>query len=393
MIDIKNKNLAINGGTPITKEPVIIHKPYMDESDFKTVYEITKTTFISGDGPACREFEQKLAEYLGVKHVLFMNSATSALDVAFRVKDFPAGSEVLVPNFTYTSTALGALYNNLKVRLVDVHPYNGNIDPSKIESLINNKTVAIAPVDYAGNPAQMDEINAIAKKHSLYVVHDTAQSVGALYKGIKTGSQADVSTFSFHGTKNLTTGEGGAFVTNNDEIAARAKIIREKGTDKYNFISNNISRGFYEYVDIGNSYVQSNILGALGVSQLKKIDEITQKRKEIANHYLNELKDIPGLDLPATTNDCESNWHLFYLLIPRGEDKYWVMDALRDEGIMANIHYSPLHRNKYYSDLGSDNEFSGSMEFFDRLIRIPIYPSLAIEERNKVIKAVKKVLS
>ncbi|GAI62778.1 unnamed protein product, partial [marine sediment metagenome] len=148
-----DKYLAINGGKPVSKEPVLIHKPYLDEKDFQIVNETIRSTFISGNGPKCMEFEQRLAEYLGVKHVLFTNSCTTALDLAFKVKEFPAGSEVITPNFTYTSTALGPLLNNLKIRLVDVDPENGNIGVEKIETAINNKTVAIVPVDYAGNPA------------------------------------------------------------------------------------------------------------------------------------------------------------------------------------------------------------------------------------------------
>jgi len=205
-----NKALAINGGAPVTREPVLIHRPMLDEDDFTSVDRALRSTFVSGDGPACREFEQKLAEYIGAKHVLFVNSATAALELAFRAKDFPEGSEVIVPDFTYTSTALGPIYNNLKIVLADVYPDNGSIDVSKLESLITPRTVAVMPVDYAGIPAEMDAINELARKYGLYVVHDTAQSIGSLYKGRKTGTLADISTFSFHGTKNLTTGEGGA---------------------------------------------------------------------------------------------------------------------------------------------------------------------------------------
>ena len=391
-MNIKDKNLAINNGKPITEEPVLIHKPYLDEEDFKAVDLALRSTFVSGDGPSCREFEKALAKYLGVKHVLFVNSATSALELAFRVKNFKPGSEVIVPNFTYTSTALGALYNNLKIKLVDVYPDNGNINVGKIEPAINKNTVAIAPVDYAGNPAEMDEINAIAKKYNLYVVHDTAQSIGAEYKGKKTGSLAHVSIFSFHGTKNLTTGEGGALVTNDDELADRIKIMREKGTDKYSFLSDNKSRGYYEYVDIGNSYVQSNILGALGISQLKKIDWMNREREKIAQYYRNELSDLSNLNFLKITEGAITNWHLFGLLVPP-KHKYWIMDALRAEGIMVNVHYTPLHRNKYYSHLGSDKEFPNSMKFFSGLLRIPIYPSLTQVERILVVKAVKKVFS
>lgn len=390
MINTKNSKLAINGGSPVTKEPLPIHKPYLDDDDFNTVYCALKSTFVSGDGPECREFEQKLAEYLGVKHVLFVNSATSALELAFRVKEFKSGSEVIVPDFTYTSTALGALYNNLKIKLVDVYSDNGSIDASKIQSAINERTVAIAPVDYAGIPADMEHINNLANKYNLYVVHDTAQSLGSVYKEKKTGTLADVSTFSFHGTKNLTTGEGGALVTDDDQIAERVKILREKGTDKYSFLTDNKTRGYYEYVDIGNSYVQSNILGALGISQLKKLDWMNEERRQIARFYLRELKEIEGLDFFRVPDYVRSNWHLFGILVPP-EHKYWIMDALRAEGILCNVHYTPLHRNRFYSHLANDIEMPGSNEFFSRLLRLPIYPSLTIEERNCVVESVRKV--
>jgi len=390
MLNRNNPLLAINGGKPICKEKIVIHKPFLDEDDFAAVDKAMRSTFISGDGPECRRFEKELAEYLGVKHVLFMNSATTALELAFRVKDFQPGSEVIVPNFTYTSTALGALYNNLAIRLVDVYPDNGSIDVGRIEEAINERTVAIVPVDYAGIPAEMDEINAIAKKHNLYVVHDTAQSIGSEYKGKKTGTLADVSTFSFHGTKNLTTGEGGALVTDDDEIAERVKILRDKGTDKYSFLTDNRDRGYYEYVDIGNSYVQSNVLGALGCSQLKKLDWMNERRREIAEYYLKELQGIPGLDFLRVTESSTHNWHLFGILVPP-EDRYWIMDALRAEGVMSNVHYTPLHRNSYYKGLAVDEKMKGSMKFFGRLLRLPIYPELTDEEIYMVVTSLIKI--
>ncbi len=389
-MDKNNKTLAINGGSPVTREPVLIHKPYLDEDDFKAVDKAIRSTFVSGDGPDCRAFEKMLSEYLGAKHVLFVSSATAALELAFRVKDFRPGSEVIVPDFTYTSTALGALYNNLKVVLADVYPANGSIDVSKVEKLVTGKTVAIAPVDYAGIPADMDMINEIARKHDLYVVHDTAQSIGSVYKGRKTGTLADISTFSFHGTKNLTTGEGGAVVTDNDEIAARIRIMREKGTDKHSFLTDNRTRGFYEYIDTGNSYVQSNLLGALGVSQLKKVEWMNARRREIADFYAENLKGINGIDLLRITEGAETNWHIFGILVP-AEDKYWIMDALRAEGVMANVHYSPLHMNRFYSHLANDKDMAGAVRFFNRLLRLPLYPSLSEKEMRAVTDGVKKV--
>jgi dTDP-4-amino-4,6-dideoxygalactose transaminase len=388
---INDKNLAINGGTPVSKEPIIIHKPYLDESDFIAIDKTARTTFISGNGPQCIEFEKRFAEYLGMKHVLFTNSCTTALDLAFKVKNFPVGSEVIVPNFTYTSTALGPLLNNLKISLVDVDPCNGNIDPDKVEALINEKTVAIMPVDYSGNPADMDKINTVAKKYKLFVVQDSAQSIGSVYKGKKNGTLADVTTFSFHGTKNLTTGEGGALVTNDDQLAELAKFIREKGTNKQSFLVDNKTRGFYEYETIGSSFVQSNILGGLAITQLEKIDWITAERTKIAEFYKNGLKDLSNIEFIRITEGAIPNWHIFGILVPP-EHRYWIMDALRAEGVMANVHYTPLHRNKFYQGMATDEEMKGSMEFFSHLLRLPIYPSLTEEERKKVVEATRKVM-
>lgn len=387
---LTNEALAIQGGEPVSREPILIHKPSINEADVLAVTDAVKSTFVSGDGPECRKFEENLKQYLGVKHALFMTSCTVALDLAFRVKDFPAGSEVIVPNFTYTSTALGPLLNGLKVVLADVRPDNGNIDVDKLESYITSRTVAICPVDYAGNPPEMHRIREIAKKHNLYIVQDTAQSIGSKYRGEYTGNQGDASTFSFHGTKNLTTGEGGALVTNDDRIAERIKILREKGTNKYSFLTDQQTRGYYEYVDIGNSYVQSNINGAMGITQLNRLEAMNERRKEIAEYYLSNLQGIAGLDFLHVDGDVTSNWHLFGILVPE-ERKYWIMDALRAEGVMANVHYTPLHRNKYYQHLGTDEAFPGSMAFFNRLLRLPIYPVMTDQEKERVVEAVVKV--
>lgn len=386
-----DKTLAINGGKPVSKDPIIIHKPYLDEDDFKAIDSTARSTFISGNGPQCMEFEKKLANYLDMKNVLYTNSCTTAMDLAFKAKNFPPGSEVIVPNFTYTSTALGPLLNNLKIKLADVHPKNGNLDPSKIEKLITKNTVAIMPVDYAGNPADIDPIKEIAEKYNLWILQDAAQSIGAKYKGKKIGTLSDVTCFSFHGTKNITTGEGGALVTNDDELSHLAMFIREKGTNKQSFLVDNKSRGFYEYETIGSSFVQSNVMGAVGTTQLAKIDFITNERKKIADYYYNGLKEFQCIEFLEITKDAEPNWHIFGILVPP-DKKYDIMDALRAEGVMANVHYTPLHRNKFYLGLATDDEMQGSMEFFSRLLRLPIYPSLTEQERELVLEGTRKVL-
>ena len=181
-------------------------------------------------------------------------------------------------------------------------------------------------------------------------------------------------------------------VTDDDAIAARIRILREKGTDKHTFITENRTRGFYEYVDTGNSYVQSNILGALGTSQMKKIDMMNVLRRSIAEYYLENFSNIEEIEFIRITEGAETNWHIFGILVPP-EERYWVMDALRDEGVMANVHYSPLHMNRFYKELATDDEMPGSMKFFSRFLRLPIYPSLSQEERDTVVRVVKKVFN
>lgn len=394
MINKKNPKLAINGGEPVSRTKIPLYKPTIEEDDIEAVKGAVASTFVSGDGPDCRTFEKELSEYLGAKYVFFTTNCTAALDLAFMIKNFPAGREVIVPNFTFTSTALAPILNNLKVKLVDVDPFSGNINVSKIEDVITSETIAIVPIDYAGYPCDMDELNSIAKRHNLYVVHDSAQSIGAEYKGKKTGTLADVTCFSFHGTKNLVVGEGGAIVTDNDEYAKKIVIMREKGTDKHTYLNDPLKKGYYEYVDKGNSYVQSNILAALGRSQLKKLDRLNLRRKKIAERYLNAFKEIEGITLRPEQKDIHGNWHLFNILV-ESEEKAFILEALSSEGIGVNIHYSPLHINSYYNRICDfdRNKLQGSIKFFNSLIRIPMYPLLTDNEVDLIILAIQKVFS
>ena len=387
-------SLAIWGGKPVRTKILPLNIPSIDDEDIAGVNKALRSTFVSGDGPECRAFERELAGYLGVKHAFFTTSCTAALDLAFMIKDFPAGSEVIVPDFTFTSTALAPILNGLKVVLVDVNPDNGNIDPEAIKAKITPRTVAFVPIDYAGNPADMDLINQIARKHGFYVVHDTAQSIGSEYHGRKTGGLADVSTFSFHGTKNLVVGEGGALTTDDDDLVQRVIIAREKGTDKHFYISDPKKKGYYEYVGKGNSYVQGNILGALGRTQLRKLDAMNARRTQIAAHYNSNFREYDDIvRIPKITNAAQTNWHLYYLLLEPAY-KQWFIDAVCAEGVAANIHYSPLHANKYYREVcgGTDADFPNAVKFFNRLARLPMYSGMSDTDVTDVVTAVRKVL-
>lgn len=393
-MDTYQETLALNGGKAIRDNLLPINQPYFDKDDFEAVRKAMLSTFVSGDGPECRAFEEEFAEYLGAKHVFFTNSATAALDLAFMIRDFPDNAEVIVPDFTFTSTALAPILNRLKVVLVDVDPENGNIDPQKVREKITANTVAIIPVDYAGNPAEMDEIMKISNEHNLYVVHDTAQSVGATYNGTKTGNFGDISTFSFHGTKNLVCGEGGALVTNNEEHVLPIIFARDKGTDKHTYLTDPKKRGYYEYVSLGNSYVQSNILGALARSQLKKIDFMNDRRRRIADIYNQEFSGFRDIHLPKITVGAKSNWHLYYLLVPAAKRERFI-EVMRAEGISANIHYHPLHLNRYYKEVCDfkEDEFPNAMKFYNSLVRLPLYPSLSDQDVEDVVCAVRKIIN
>ena len=367
--------------------------PDFNLDDQAAVSKAVASTFISGDGPECRAFEKELAAYMDTKHAFFTTSCTAALDLSLMIYDFPKDAEVIVPNFTFTSTALAPILNNLKIRLADVDPENGNLLASEIEKHVTDKTVAVMPVDYAGNPADMDQINEVANKHNLIVIHDAAQSFGATYQGKKTGTLAPLTCFSFHGTKNLTVGEGGALVTNDDELAAKIIIAREKGTDKHSYISDTKKKGYYEYVSKGNSYVQSDILAALGRSQLKRIDAMNKRRKQVADFYISRFSKYEGISLPKPTTNAVPNGHLFYLLIP-SHLRFEFIERVKSHGVMSNVHYTPLHLNKYYKEmnLGVDEDFPGSMTFYNSLVRIPLFSAITDVQVEKVAEVTCKVL-
>lgn len=384
--------LAIDGGKPVRKNKLSLNLPYFDKDDEEAVAERIRSAWVVGDGPKCREFEKAFAEYLGVKYALLTTSCTAALHLAFMALELGDG-EVIVPDFTFTSSALGPMLCGLKVRICDVEYRTANIDVSQIEKHINHKTRAIVPVDYAGSPCIIDEINRIAARHNLVVVHDAAQSCGSKFKNELIGRQALITCFSFHATKNLVTGEGGCLVTNDDEIAEKAYVMRDKGTNKRSMVLRS-SLGYFEYQGIGNSYVQSDILGALALSQLKKLDRMNEKRRQHADYLNKGLEGIEGIELSFIPEDVETNWAIYSIRVLKGK-LIRVRDALNAEGIGCNTHYHPLHINSYYKSMGdySDNDFPNANRVYGTLLRLPMYPQLAQQDLDDIIAGIKKVIS
>lgn len=388
--------LAITDGEPIRRQLLPLVVPYFDKSDEEAVGERVRSTYVIGDGPKGKEFEEAFAKYLGVKHAILTTSCTAALDLAFMVLDFEGG-EAIVPDYTFSSTALAPILNGLKVRLCDVEYDTATINPDEIRKHITKETRAIVPIDYAGHPCKIEEINKIAAENNLIVIHDAAQSCGTKLRGKFIGSQALFTCFSFHATKNLVTGEGGCLVTNDDNLAEKARIIREKGTSRNAVINGVKYNGYwkYEHASIGNSYVQSDILAALALSQLKKLDWMNGERAKHAL-YLNEgLKNIPSLSLPFVGEEVETNWHIYAIRVPE-EKLLQIKEALNTEGVSADMHYRPLHQHSYYRSLLQnfrDEDFPNATRVSKTLLRLPMYPGLKKEDLDDIIAATRKVFA
>lgn len=384
------EELAINGGKPVRKEKIFLTGPCFGEEEPKAAAEAVKTTWISGNGPKGKEAENLLADYLGVKHVVLVNNCTSALHLALMACGIKSG-EVIVPDYTFTSTGLAPALCNCKPVLSEIEFDTANMDPNRLEENINPETKAIIPVHYAGQPCDMDAINRIAEKHGLIVIEDAAQALGSEYKGKKAGTMSKIGCFSFHSVKNISCGEGGALVTNDDDIARKAIIMRDKGTNKSDFNIQNMT-GFYEYISIGHNFMMSDILAAVLVEQLKKIERINSMRAKNAEYLNKNLANIEKIKIPTIRPFAKTNWNLYPIKVPEGKADFFVK-AMNAEGIQANIHYPPLHLNKFYQGYGyKKGDFPVCERVFNTLVRLPLSSDMTKEELDDIISAVKKVL-
>lgn len=383
------EKLAVNGGKPIRAKKIPMVEPYFGEEEINAASECIRTTWISSNGPKGKEAEKRIAKFLGVKHVVLVNNCTSALHLALMTLGINSG-EVIVPDYTFTSTGLAPALCNCKPVLNEVEFETANIDTDRIKENITKKTKAIIPVHYAGHPADMDPINEIAAKNNLTVIEDAAQALGSEYKGKKAGTLSKIACFSFHTVKNVTCSEGGALVTDDDEIAKKAVIMRDKGTNKNEFNMKN-STGFYEYISIGHNFMLSDILAAILVEQLKKMEKINDMRRKNAEYLNKNLLDFKKIKIPTIKPYAKTNWHLYPIRVPEGKVDFFVK-AMNAEGIQANIHYPPLHLNRFYQQYGyKRGDFPVCERVFNALVRLPLYPHMTKEDLNDVVAAVNKV--
>lgn len=368
------------------------HKTHITDKEIDLVVEALKSGWVTM-GPKTVEFEKKFNEYIGCKYSISLNSATAALHLALKSIGLKKDDEVIIPTNTFVATAEVVTYFDAIPILCDIDDETLNIDVNKIEDLVTDRTKAIIPVHFAGQPCDMDEIYEIAHKFNLKIVEDAAHSIPSSYKGVKIGSlsQSDVTCFSFYATKTLSTGEGGMATTNNEKYAKTIKVNRLHGIsrdawDRYTKQGN----WFYEVIDNGNKYNTTDLNSAMGIAQLSKVEWMQKKREEIANRYIKAFENF-DIGLPHIKKDRTTSWHLFVIKIKNRDIVY---EKLKDLGIGTSVHFIPIHKHSYYKDKYGyiDENYPIANSVFAKSLSLPIYPSLKDEEIDYIIESLLSII-
>lgn len=365
--------------------------PYIGKED-KYIKQAIDSRKICGDGQFTKKCNEKFEEITGAKKVLMTTSGTSALEMAALLADIKPGDEVIMPSYTFVSTANAFVLRGATIVFVDIRPDTMNIDENLIEDAINEKTKAIVPVHYGGVACEMDTIRDIAKRHNLVVVEDAAQGVMSFYKGRALGSIGDFGCYSFHETKNYSMGEGGAVLVNHEKNVERAEIIREKGTNRTKFFRGQVDK--YTWIDLGSSYLQSELNCAYLYAQIENPDIINNDRLQSWNTYyelLTPLKEKSCIDLPVVPEGCVHNAHMFYIKTKDLEERSKLIAFLKENGIGAVFHYIPLHSSPAGQQFG---RFHGEDKYTtkesERLLRLPMYYGLEKKDIEYVVSKIKE---
>ena len=376
------------------------HKTHTTDEEINAAVEAIKSGWVTM-GPKTVEFEKEFKAYVASTEAVSVNSATAALHLALKAIGLKRGDEVILPTNTFVATAEVVTYFDATPVLCDIEESTHNIDVSKIEALITEKTKAIIPVHFAGQPCDMDEIYSkvegrrVKGEGKIYVIEDAAHAIPSSYKGVKIGAleKSDITCFSFYATKTLSTGEGGMATTNNPDFAKNIKINRLHGIsrdawDRYT------SKGswYYEVVDNGNKYNTTDINAALGLVQLKKQDELREKRANIAKKYIEAFANNPKITLPIVKEDRETSWHLFVVKVANRDE---VIEELKSRGVGCSVHFIPVHKQPYYKDKYryKDSDYPVANRVFEQSLSLPIFPDMSDEEVEYVIKNLLEVVS
>lgn len=356
----------------------------IDEEDIQTVIETLRSPFLT-QGPKIKEFEQAIADYVGAKYAVAYSNGTAALHGACYAAGITEGDEVITTPITFAASANCVRYMGGTVVFADIDAETYNIDPLEIERKITPKTKAIIPVDFTGQPADMDKIMEIAKKNNLVVIEDGAHSLGAEYKGEKVGTFADMTMFSFHPVKPITTAEGGIIVTNSEEFYKKLLLFRSHGIEKTPY---SLEQGdwYYEMTDLGFNYRMTDLQAALGLSQLNKLETFLERRRKIAQLYNEAFKKIPEITIPKQVEDTNSGWHLYMIQLDEKIDRKEIFNKLRDRNIGVHVHYIPVYWHPYYQNLGYKQGLCPVAEqWYQNALTLPIHPSLTDEQIDYII--------
>lgn len=364
------------------------NKPYFSGRELKYLEEVCHSTTMSGNGDFTKKCHTFFEQKYGFKKCLLATSGTDALEMCAMLCNLKPGDEVIVPSYTFVSTALAFLREGAKVVFADSSAENPNMEVEQIEPLINEKTKVITVVHYAGVACDMDAIMALAEKHNLLVVEDAAHCIDSFYKGRALGSIGHLGAFSFHETKNISSGEGGMSVINDERFVRRAEIIWEKGTNRAEFYRGMVNK--YGWVDMGSSFLPSEFNAAYLWAQLEQLDDIQGKRKHIWNRYFEGLNGKIGneVKLPCIPEYATNNAHMFYLLCPSLEYRTALMKFLKENDVQTTFHYLPLHSSKYYEDKHDGRELPNCDRYGDTLVRLPLFYELTDWEIDKIVKLI-----
>ena len=374
---------------------VPFNRPFQSGNELEYISEAIGQGDLSGDGDFSHRCAELLKSRYGIHHVLLTPSCTAALELSFMLLDLSEGDEVIVPSFTFVTTASAVVRAGGKPVFVDIRPDTLNLNPELVEQAITPNTKAIVPVHYAGVGCEMSAFNSLAQKNGLRIIEDAAQGVHAYCDGNALGSMGDLGTYSFHQTKNFSCGEGGALCINDPFLVDRAEILREKGTNRRQFLSGQVDK--YSWVDIGSSLLPSELTSAFLYAQLQAADQITAKRKEIFNRYLDAFQSLAEdnlIQLPVIPDNCDSNYHLFHVLVRNSDTRDRILENLQKCGIHAVFHYVPLHLSKAgqkYQTAG--NTLPVTEDVSGRLIRLPIYPDMTADQQTLVVNELTRLVT
>jgi perosamine synthetase len=392
----KTETLALNGGTPVREKLLPYGRQSVDEEDVRAVVEVLKSDWLT-TGPKVAEFEEAFAEWVGARYAVSVSSGTAALHAAAFAAGLGEGDEAIVPPMTFCATANCILYQGATPVFADVAEDTLNLDPEEVSAKISSRTKAIFTVDYAGHPSGLEELREIAGAKKTLLIEDACHALGAEYKGKRVGALADMTVFSFHPVKHVTTGEGGTVTTDDAGLAETLRRFRNHGISSEARQRQESGQWFYEMVFLGFNYRLPDFACALGISQLRRLEENLARRREIAARYGRELGDLP-LTLPVVREGMRSAWHLYPVRVRleslsagRGE----IFRALRAENIGVNVHYIPVHQHPYYRKRFPANEgmFPVAENAYQQLISLPMFHSMTDDDVADVVHAVHKVLS